>query len=227
MSRKAQEGRPAVKAPLFRAALAEAIGTFVLVFAGCGGIMVAERFPGSVAPGAIPVVFGLAVMAMIYAVGHISGAHFNPAVTLAFSAVGRFPKRDVLPYWASQCLGACAASGALALLLPAGIGYGATLPAVPVLAALGWELILTFVLMFVILAVATDTRAHGPIAGVAIGAAVCLDAFVGGPVTGASMNPARSLAPALFQGTLTSLWIYVAGPILGAVLAAVAYEKVR
>ena len=217
----------ASKPSQLRPALAETIGTFVLVFAGCGAIMVSQRFPGTVAPGAIPVVFGLVVAAMIYAVGHISGAHFNPAVTLGFAAVGRFPKNHVPLYWAAQCAGAVAASAALAGLLPAGPGYGATLPAVPALAALAWEAILTFILMFVIIAVATDTRAHGPVAGIAIGAAVCLDAFFGGPVTGASMNPARSLGPALFQGSLSSMWLYVLGPILGAVAGAFAYEKIR
>lgn len=213
--------------PLHRRALAEFTGTFALVFAGCGAVMVGQRFPGSVAPGAVPVVFGLVVAAMIYAVGHVSGAHFNPAVTLAFSAVGRFRRGDLLPYWAAQCLGAVAAVALLALLLPAGPGYGATLPSVGPLRALGWEAVLSFFLMFVITAVATDTRGHGALAGLAIGAVVCLDAFVGGPVTGASMNPARSLAPALWQGSLDSLWIYLAGPAAGAMLGAWAYEQTR
>ena len=213
--------------PKQRAALAEAVGTFALVFAGCGALMVSERFPGTVAPGAVAAVFGLVVAAMIYAVGHISGAHFNPAVTLGFASVGRFPKRDVPLYWAAQFLGAIAAIAALAGLLPPGPGYGATLPAVPSLAAVGWEAILTFFLMFVIISVATDTRAHGPVAGIAIGATVCLDAFFGGPVTGASMNPARSLAPALFQGQLGVVWIYFVGPAAGAVVAAFCYEGLR
>jgi MIP family channel proteins len=211
----------------FRPLIAELIGSFALVFAGCGSIMVAERFPGAVAPGAVPVVFGLVVASMIYAVGHISGAHFNPAVTAGFAVVGRFPKRDVLPYWAAQFLGAVAAESLLVLLLPAGHGFGATIPSVPWLAAAAWEAILTFFLMFVIISVATDTRAHGPVAGIAIGATVCLDAFFGGPVTGASMNPARSLAPALFQGTLPLVWIYVAGPMAGSVAAAFTYESIR
>jgi MIP family channel proteins len=216
--------RPGAK---LRPALAEAVGTFALVFAGCGAIMVSERFPGSVAPGAVAVVFGLVVAAMIYAVGHISGAHFNPAVTLGFAVVGRFPKKDVALYWAAQFLGALAAIGALDLLLPKGAGFGATVPAVPALAALGWEAVLTFFLMFVIIAVATDTRAHGPVAGIAIGATVCLDAFFGGPVTGASMNPARSLAPALFQGQGAVVWVYFVGPAVGAVAAAFTYEGLR
>jgi aquaporin NIP len=212
---------------LARPALAEAIGTFALVFAGCGAIMVSERFPGAIAPGSIPVVFGLVIAAMIYAVGHISGAHFNPAVTLGFAVAGRFPKRNVPVYWAAQFAGAAVAIAVLDLLLPAGQGFGATVPAVPALAAFSWEAILTFFLMFVIIAVATDTRAHGPVAGIAIGATVCLDAFFGGPVTGASMNPARSLAPALFQGTFSTLWIYFAGPGIGAITAALTYEGLR
>lgn len=212
---------------LRRQLLAEYVGTFALVFAGCGSIMVAERFPGTVAPGAVPAVFGLVVAAMIYAVGHISGAHFNPAVTLGFAAVGRFPKARVPAYWLAQVLGALSASAALAWLLPTGHGFGATVPAVPAFQAAVWEGILTFFLMFVIISVATDTRAHGPVAGLAIGATVCLDAFFGGPVTGASMNPARSIAPAVFQGELSTLWIYLVGPAAGAVVAAFAYEQIR
>ena len=210
-----------------KALIAEMIGTFALVFAGCGAIMVSQRFPGTVAPGAIAMVFGLVVGAMIYAVGHISGAHFNPAVTLGFAVVGRFPRWDVPGYWAAQLAGAVAAIVVLDALLPSGPGFGATVPTVPALAAVGWEAVLTFFLMFVIIAVATDTRAHGPIAGVAIGAVVALDAFFGGPVTGASMNPARSLAPALFQGELSTLWIYFVGPAAGAVAAALTYERLR
>jgi aquaporin NIP len=207
--------------------IAEGIGTFALVFAGCGAAMVAERFPGAMAPGAVPIVFGLAVAVMIYAVGHLSGAHFNPAVTLGFATSGKFPKKDVLPYWAAQFLAALAAVALLKSLLPQGAAYGATVPSVPLLQALLWEAILTFFLMFVIVAVATDTRAHGVLAGIAIGATVTLDALVGGPVTGASMNPARSLAPALWQGQVTVLWVYFLGPALGSVAAALTYEQIR
>lgn len=212
---------------LVRPSLAEAIGTFTLVFAGCGAIMVSQRFPGAIAPASIPLVFGLAIGVMVYAVGHISGAHFNPAVTLGLAVAGRFPKRNVPVYWAAQCTGAVVAIAVLDLLLPAGPGFGATVPAVPALAAVAWEAILTFFLVFVILSVATDTRANGPMAGIAIGGTICLDAFFGGPVTGASMNPARSLAPALFQGTFSTLWIYFTGPGIGAVLAALTYEGIR
>jgi len=212
---------------LWKKSLAEAIGTFTLVFAGCGSLMVAERFPGTLSHAVIPVIFGLAVAVMIYAVGHISGAHFNPAVTLAFAVARHFPFEQVLAYWAAQLIGAFAAIGVLKLILPSGVSYGATTPAVPNGQALSWEMILTFFLMFVIVAVATDTRAVGTMAGAAIGGTVMLAAWVGGPVTGASMNPARSLAPAVFEGHLNGTWIYVVGPCLGAVLAALFYEAIR
>jgi MIP family channel proteins len=213
--------------PLFKKSLAEFIGTFTLVFAGCGSLMVAERFPGTLAPSVIPVVFGLAVAVMIYAVGHISGAHFNPAVTLAFAAARHFPFNEVLAYWAAQLTGAFSALAILVTILPLGQTFGATLPRVAFGPAIAWEVILTFFLMFVIVAVATDTRAVGTMAGAAIGGTVMLAAWVGGPVTGASMNPARSLAPAIFAGRLDVMGIYILGPCLGAVLAALLYEAIR
>jgi aquaporin NIP len=212
---------------LWKKSLAEAIGTFTLVFAGCGSIMVAERYPGTLSHASVSVIFGLAVAVMIYAVGHISGAHFNPAVTLAFAVARHFPFQEVLAYWTSQLAGALAAIGVLKLILPPGHSYGATVPSVPPLPALTWEIILTFFLMFVIVAVATDTRAVGTMAGAAIGGTVMLAAWVGGPVTGASMNPVRSFAPAVFEGQLGVMWIYVLGPCMGAVLAALFYEAIR
>jgi aquaporin NIP len=212
---------------LLKKSLAEVVGTFTLVFCGCGSIMVAERYPGILSHASISVIFGLAVAVMIYAVGHISGAHFNPSVTLAFAAARHFPFEEVLVYWISQFAGAFGAVGVLKLILPTGNSYGATVPSVPFLPALTWEIILTFFLMFVIVAVATDTRAVGTMAGAAIGGTVMLAAWVGGPVTGASLNPARSLAPAVFEGRLDVMWIYVLGPCLGAVLAALFYEAIR
>jgi MIP family channel proteins len=211
----------------WKKSLAEAIGTFTLVFAGCGSLMVAERFPGNISPAVVPVIFGLAVMVMIYAVGHISGAHFNPAVTLAFTVARHFPPAQVASYWTAQITGALSAIGLLTILLPAGRVYGTTCSSVHPPQALAWEGVLTFFLMFVIMAVATDTKAEGTMAGAAIGGTVMLAAWVGGPVTGASMNPARSLAPALFEGRTDGLWIYVVGPCLGAVLAAWLYEAIR
>lgn len=207
--------------------LAEFIGTFALVFSGCGSVMVFERFPGSMDTLAIPAVFGLVVASMIYAVGHISGAHFNPAVTLGFAVGRHFPRKEILPYWFSQFVGGILAIFLLSLLLPVGTTFGATVPSIGWGKALAWEAILSFFLMFVILAVATDTRAVGIMAGAAVGGMVMLCAMFGGPVTGASMNPARTLAPNLFQGEISSLWIYFVGPCLGTVLAAVVYERFR
>lgn len=207
--------------------VAEFIGTFALVFAGCGVVMVSERMPGSIAPAAVPMVFGLVVTVMIYAVGHVSGAHFNPAVSLAFAVARHFPRRQLVAYWIAQFLGALAAIGLLVLTLPSGQTFGATVPSVPVVSALVWEVVLTFFLMLVIVSVATDHRAVGVMAGAAIGGAVALAAFVGGPVTGASMNPARSLAPAIAEGRLGDLWIYFVGPAIGAVAAAFLYNAIR
>ena len=207
--------------------LAEIAGTFVLVFAGCGSIMIQTRYGLESPLWVTPLVFGLAVALMIYAVRHISGAHFNPAVTLAFAVSRHFPKGQVLIYWAAQLVGAFAAIALLKFILPAGSLYGATIPQVNSIASVIWEILLTFQLMFVITAVATDSRAQGIPASIAIGAAVMLGALVGGPVTGASMNPARSLAPAVFQGTLDSVGIYFVGPFLGAVLAVLFYNLIR
>jgi len=208
-------------------AMAEFIGTFALVFAGCGSVMVAERFSGGASPSTIPMTFGLVVAAMIYAVGHISGAHFNPAVSLAFALTRHFPRRELMAYWLAQFGGAIAAISLLYFILPAGASYGATISNVSAAQAVAWEVVLTFFLMFVIIANATDTRAQGVMAGAAIGATVCFCAFVGGPVTGASMNPARSLAPAIFQGTLSDIWIYFIGPVVGAALAGFTYQRIR
>ncbi len=217
--------RPALLS--LRKAIAELVGTFVIVFAGCGAITVANRFPGSIPSGGVPVIFGLAVAAMVYTVGHISGAHFNPAVTLAFAVARHFPKREVPVYWLAHFLGAILAIAILRATLPSGNVFGSTLPNIPAFQALAWEIILSFCLMFVIIAVATDTRAEGTMAGAAIGATVMIGAFIGGPVSGASMNPVRSFAPALFEGRFESLWIYFVGPALGAVLAALLYEWIR
>ena len=162
-------------------AAAEFIGTFGLVFIGCGSIMVSARFPGSISPFVPPIAFGLVIAAMVYAVGHISGAHFNPAVTLGFAVARHFPWKAVLIYWVAQILGALLAITLLHWTLPFGTNYGATIPYVPFWPAFFWEVILTFFLMFVIIAVATDTRAVGMMAGAAIGSTVAFDAFVGGP----------------------------------------------
>ena len=212
---------------LLHKSIGEFIGTFALVFAGCGSIMVADRFPGSLSPEAVPVVFGLVVAAMVYALGHLSGAHINPAVTIGFAISRHFPPKEVLAYCLAQILGGLAAMSLLVAILPPGQVFGMTIPSVEVWQAVVWEVVLTFFLMFVIIAVATDTRAVGTLAGVAIGATVMLGAFVGGPVTGGSMNPARSLAPALIAQDFTSLWIYLVAPVVGAIAAALTYQAIR
>lgn len=217
-----------VKTSLGHRAAAEAFAAFALVFAGCGAIVTAAEYDGSLSTAAIAAVFGLVVMAMIYATGHLSGAHINPAVTLAFTLTRHFPARDAVAYVGAQLAGALV--GALALLAvwpdkPAALG--ATVPSIGVGGALVYEVILTAFLMFVIMAVATDTRAVGAAAAIAIGGTVALDAMFGGPVTGASMNPARSFGPALAAGEWTDFWIYVIGPVFGAAIGAFIYQLVR
>ena len=199
--------------------LAELIGTFALVFSGCGAISVNDTFAGVLGHQGVSLVFGLVVMAMIYAIGNISGAHLNPAVTLGFLFAGRLERRVVFPYIGSQCLGAVIAAGVLRVLFPGHETLGATLPAVDLLRAFMMEVILSFLLMFVILNVSTGHKEKGIMAGVAVGGTVGFEALLGGPMTGASMNPARSLGPAIVSGHLDSLWIYLAAPILGMFLA--------
>ncbi|WP_026734166.1 MIP/aquaporin family protein [Fischerella sp. PCC 9605] len=204
--------------------LAEAIGTFTLVFAGTGAVMVNEISKGAVTHVGISFVFGAVVAALIYSIGHLSGAHFNPAVTLAFWTSGVFPRRRVLPYILAQSIGAIAASALLLISLGKVANLGATLPLNG-----NWfqsfilETILTFVLMFVIFGSGLDRRAHIGFAGLAIGLTVGLEAMFMGPITGASMNPARSLGPALVGGIWQSHWVYWVAPILGAQLAVVVY----
>jgi aquaporin NIP len=211
-----------------RRATAEALATFALVFAGSGAIITDAQYDGALGAVGVGLVFGLIVMVMVYATGHLSGAHLNPAVTAAFTLSRHFPPAEAVAYIAAQIAGATAASLALLAVWPSQpADLGATVPTVGTGSALVYELVLTAVLMFVIMAVATDTRAVGAAAAIAIGGAVGLGAIFGGPVTGASMNPARSLGPALASGTGTTLWIYVAGPLLGAVTGALAYQAVR
>jgi aquaporin NIP len=213
---------------LARRAFAEALAAFALVFAGCGAVVTDARYDGALGTVGIALVFGLVIMTMVYATGHLSGAHINPAVTAAFTLTRHFPPREALAYVAGQCAGAVA--GALVLLAvwtdkPAHLG--ATVPSVGTGSALVYEIVLTAFLMFVIVAVATDTRAVGSAAAIAIGGTVGLDALMGGPVTGASMNPARSLGPALAAGEWRDFWIYVVGPLAGASAGALAYQLVR
>ena len=213
---------------LLRRSCAEGLAAFALVFAGCGAIVTDATRDGALGTTGVAAVFGLIVMVMIYATGHLSGAHINPAVTIAFTLTRHFPIRDAVAYIAAQLSGATA--GALLLLAawsdkPAALG--ATVPSVQAGTALVYEIVLTALLMFVIIAVATDTRAVGAAAAIAIGGTVALDALFGGPLTGGSMNPARSFGPALAAGEWTDFWIYVLGPVAGAALGAGAYQLIR
>jgi MIP family channel proteins len=213
---------------LARRAAAEGIGTFALVFAGCGAIVAEAEHPGALGTVGIALVFGLIVMAMVYATGHLSGAHLNPAVTIAFVNTRHFPRAEAAAYVAVQIAGALLAAGLLAAIWPSQPArLGATMPTVGAGSAFAYEAVLSAFLMFVIMAVATDTRAVGAGAAIAIGGTVGLDALFGGPVTGASMNPARSIGPALVSGELHDLWIYVAAPLIGAAAGALAYQFVR
>jgi MIP family channel proteins len=213
---------------LARRALTEALATFILVFAGCGAIIANTHSHGRLGVVGVALAFGLVIMAMIYATGHLSGAHLNPAVTTAFTLSRHFPPRDALAYVLAQLAGA--STGALALLAiwphrPAHLG--ATLPSVGAASAFTYEFVLSAVLMFVITAVATDTRAQGATAAIAIGGTIALDALFGGPITGASMNPARSFGPALASGDWHDFWVYAAAPVLGAALGAFSYQLLR
>jgi aquaporin NIP len=213
---------------LRRRTAAEALATFALVFAGCGAIVASSQYPGTLGNLGEALVFGLVIMVMVYATGHLSGAHINPAVTVAFTVTRHFPARAALAYIAAQLIGATlAALCLLAVWTSEPADLGATVPSVGVGSALVYEALLSAFLMFVIMAVATDTRAVGAAAAIAIGGTIGLDALFGGPVTGASMNPARSFGPALASGQWHEFWIYVVGPILGTVLGALAYQVVR
>lgn len=199
--------------------VAEAIGTFALVFAGTGAIVVNDVSQGAISHAGIALTFGLVVMAMIYAIGDVSGAHINPAVTVAFWVAKRFDGKQVLPYIAAQLLGAFAASGVLRVLFLEHGTLGATLPAGPWWQSFVFEVLLTFMLMFVILNVSTGAKEMGIMAGAAIGGVVAFEAMFAGPICGASMNPARSIAPAVVSANFQYMWLYVVAPVLGALLA--------
>ncbi len=206
---------------------AELLGTFALVFAGTGAIVINDVSGGTVSHVGIALTFGLIVLAMIYAVGDVSGAHLNPAVTLGFFAARRFEARWVVPYIASQCAGALLASLALRLMFPTNGTLGATLPAGDALQSFVLEAVLTFLLMFVILSVSTGSKEKGVLAGVAVGSVIALEALFAGPISGASMNPARSLAPALVSLRLDSLWVYLTAPVVGACAGVLACRCVQ
>ena len=206
---------------------AEFLGTFALVFAGTGAVIIDAVTGGGVTHAGIAITFGLIVMAMIYAVGGVSGAHFNPAVTVGFCIAGRFPPRCVVPYIASQLAAAIVASSLLRFLFGNVAHLGATLPIGSAMQSFVLEVVLTAILMFVILCVATGSKEQGLMAGIAIGGTVGLEAMFAGPICGASMNPARSIAPALVSGHLASLWIYVVAPLVGAAVAVPCWRCTR
>src|SRR3954467_14933039 len=225
---------------LARRSAAEGLAAFALVFAGCGAIVADHRYDGVLGTVGVGMVFGLVIAAMVYATGHLSGAHINPAVTLAFTFTRHFPAREAVAYVGGQLAGATAAALLLLAVWTDKPGHlGAAAPSVATGSAFVYEVVLTAFLMFVIMAVATDTRAvgaaaaialgggGGAAAAIAIGGTVGLDALFGGPVTGASMNPARSFGPALAAGEWHAFWIYVAGPVIGAAAGALAYQAVR
>lgn len=209
-----------------RAHLAEALGTFSLVFAGCGAIAVDSR-SGQLGLIGVALVFGLVIAVMIYALGHISSAHFNPAVSVGFAIGRRLPWSRVATYSMAQIAGASIGALVLHATLGTDPALGVTRPSGSHLQAVVWEALLTFFLMLVITAVATDKRAVGAPATLAIGGTVTLGALVGGPITGGSMNPARSLGPALIAGELETVWIYIVGPVVGAVAAALTSHFLR
>lgn len=206
--------------------IAEFIGTFFMMFFGCGSMILAQTNPaynGSF----IPIIWGGAVAIMIYSVGHISGAHFNPAVTVAFWSTGRFPLKRVPGYIISQIAGALSASILHLFIWGNEHGFGSTRMSVFMSGGFVVEIVISFALMFVIMSVATDSRAVGELAGIAIGSTVTLAAFVAGPLTNASMNPARSIAPAILTGDFSVLWIYLIAPFIGTILGAKVYDWIR
>lgn len=206
--------------------LSEFLGTFSLIFAGTGAIVI-NNATGSVTHAGVALTFGLIVLAMIYAFGDVSGAHMNPAVTTAFALARRFPWSEVPGYVVAQLAGAFAASGLLRVLFPTDAKLGATLPAGTAMQSFILEVVLTFILMLVVLSVSTGAKEKGITAGIAIGAVIALEAMFAGPICGASMNPARSISPAVVSGHLEHLWVYLAGPVLGAWLAVPACCGVR
>ncbi|XP_022847998.1 aquaporin NIP1-1-like [Olea europaea var. sylvestris] len=214
--------------PFIQKIIAEILGTYFLIFAGCAAVVVnADKDKIITMPG-IAIVWGLVVMVMIYSVGHISGAHFNPAVTIAFASCKRFPLRQVPAYISAQMIGATLAGGTLRLLFQGKHDhFGGTFPTGSDMQSFVVEFIITFYLMFVISGVATDNRAIGELAGLAIGATILLNVMIAGPVSGASMNPARSLGPAIVSNKYKGIWIYIVGPTLGAVAGAWVYNIIR
>ncbi|XP_015064471.1 probable aquaporin NIP-type [Solanum pennellii] len=208
--------------------IAEVIGTYFVIFAGCGSVVVNKLYGGTITFPGISVTWGLIVMVMVYTVGHISGAHFNPAVTITFSVFGRFPWKEVPFYIVAQLMGSILASGTLSLMFDVTPeAYFGTVPVGSDVQSLAAEIVISFLLMFVISGVGTDERAIGHIAGIAVGMTITLNVFVVGPISGASMNPARSIGPAIVRHTYKGLWVYIVGPIVGTLAGAFMYNLIR
>ncbi|KAL9456893.1 hypothetical protein AB3S75_006013 [Citrus x aurantiifolia] len=223
----ARNSSPSPVLQLLQKAIAEVIGTYFLIFTGCGSVAV-NKIYGSVTFPGICVVWGLIVMVMIYSVGHISGAHFNPAVTITFAIFRHFPHKQVPIYIVAQLLGSVLASGSLYLIFDVkDEAFFGTIPVGTNVQSFVLEIIISFLLMFVISGVATDNRSIGELAGIAIGMTILLNVLVAGPVSGASMNPARSLGPAIVMHQYKGLWVYIAGPIIGTILGGLAYNMIR
>lgn len=215
----------------FKKYIAEFIGTFFLVFIGTGAIIINNISNNAIGHLGVSFTFGFVVVVLIYATGHISGAHFNPAVTIAFSIIGKFDKKQIIPYLFSQILGGIMASVLLKSIFSNICNMGCTLPTLSIasntiIISFIIEIIFTFFIMFIIMSVATDSRAEGSFAGLAIGLAVFIGATVAGPISGGSFNPARSIAPAIVSGNLNHLWIYIVAPVIGATLASLCYSYV-
>jgi aquaporin NIP len=207
--------------------ISEFIGTFAMIFCGTGAMTINEVTGGDVTHVGIGITWGLIVMAMIYAFGEISGAHFNPAVSIAFAYAKKFSWKEVPKYILFQVAGAFSASLLLMWLFPKSELLGATIPTVDVWRAFVLEMILTYFLMVVIINVSTGSKEVGMMAGIAIGSVVLLEALFAGPITNASMNPARSLAPNIVSGNIEGLWLYIFAPIIGALLAVVSCKFVK
>lgn len=211
----------------YRKYLAEIIGTFAMIFCGTGAIIVNQHTNGVITHAGVACTWGLIVAAMIYALGNVSGAHFNPAVTFGFWLSKSFPSKEILPYVTSQAIGAFVASIVLKYLFPSNETLGASLPSGSPMQSFVLEVLLTFFLMLVILQVAKGSKEQGMFAGLAIGSVVLLEAMFAGPICGASMNPIRSLAPAIVSGHTEHLWVYLTAPVLGALLAVGAWKLIR
>lgn len=211
---------------MYREALSEGLGTFFLVIIGCGAIIVSRLYPESMTHLGVAMCFGLAVLVMIYTFGDVSGAHLNPAVTLGFLCSGRFPSSRVFGYISCQFMGAMAGALVLKVLFPGADSLGSTHPSGTVIQSLLLEFLLTFLLIFVVLSVSQGSSEKGITAGIAVGSVITMEALFGGPISGASMNPARSFAPAIVSGQFMDLWIYFIGPISGSLFASLIHTNV-